>query len=136
MRTTLEIPGSSPGAAGNGAGVDMLELGGWDGVVFQAVIGVIGNGGTYDLRVVGSANANFSGAVNVNGASITQVPNTQANIVVSIDVFRPTNRYLRVVSTPATNNANIAVLATRYRGQGRSPITLPTNSQYVAVAEN
>lgn len=137
---TVEVPGSSPGAGVNGVGVDMQELGGWDGVVFEAALGVVGNGGTVDMRVQHSANANFSGAVNIadadnssNNASITQIPNTVANVVVAIDVFRPTNRYVRAIVTPATNNANVAVTARRYRNQGRTPLTLPNNYQYVSI---
>lgn len=137
---TQEVPGSSPGAGVNGVGVDMQELGGWDGVEFLMPVGVIGNGGTLDMRIVSSANANFSGAVNIadadnasNIAAVTQIPNTQANIVVGIDVFRPVNRYLRAVVTAATNNANVAVIARRYRNQGRTPVALPTNHQYVSV---
>jgi hypothetical protein len=133
MASSVEVVPSSPGAGGNGAGVDMQ---GWDGVAFQCIIGVVGNGGTYDLRVVESANSNFSGAVNVANAEITQVLNTSPNVLVTIDVYRPTNRYLRVVSTPATNNANVAVIAHRYRGTGRTPAGLPTNHQYVAVRAN
>lgn len=129
----LEIGPTSPGAAGNGGGVDMM---GYDRVLFHCLIGVIGNGGTFDLRVVGSANANFSGAVNITNAVITQVPNTTANVVVSIDVVRPTNRYVRVVATPATNNANIAILSERFRGSGVVPAANPTNFQYVVIAEN
>lgn len=132
----VEVGPSSPGAGGNGAGADMQASGGWDGIIFECTIGVIGNGGTFDLRVVESANSNFSGAVNVTNAAIVQVPNTTANVMVSIDVFRPTNRYVRVVATPATNNANISVSSVRYRGTGRSPVALPTNHQYVVVAAN
>lgn len=130
---TVEINPSSPGAGTNGTGVDMQ---GWDRVVFHCAVGVIGNGGTLDLRVVGSANSNFSGAVNITNAAVVQLPNTQPNVVVSIDVYRPTNRYVRVVATPATNNANISVIAVRYRGAGNLPPTQPTNYQYVSVAEN
>lgn len=141
--STMEVPGSSPGAGVNGIGVDMQANGGWDGVEFEMVVGVIGNGGTLDMRVVESANSNFSGAVNITdkdnssvSAAITQIANTVANVVVGIDVFRPTNRYLRAVVTPATNNANVAVIAHRYRNQGRSPIDLPSNGQYVSVRAN
>lgn len=129
----LEIPNSSPGAATNGAGVDMQ---GYDRVRFLCAVGLIGNGGTFDLRVVGGANANFSGAINITNAVITQLANTTTNVVVAIDVVRPTNRYVRVVATPATNNANIAIISERFRGTGTTPPANPTNFQYVTVAEN
>lgn len=134
MLSTVEVNSKDGAAASsNGAGVDMQ---GWDGVIFQAIVGTIGNGGTFDMRVVESANSNFSGAVNITGAALTQVPNTQPNTVYSIDVFRPTNRYVRVNATVGTNNVNYGVIAHRYRHVGRAPLTLPTNSQYVTVAAN
>jgi hypothetical protein len=131
--TTVEINPSSPGAAATGTGVDMQ---GFDRVVFHVAIGVIGNGATIDARVVGSANANFSGAVNIANAAIVQVLNTSPNVAATIDVYRPTNRYVRLVVTPATNNANVSAVAVRYRGTGNLPPTQPTNYQYVAVSEN
>ena len=128
---SVEVQPVSLSGAVNGAGVDMA---GWDGVAFVAQVGVVTGAGTFDLRVVESANANFSGAVNISGASITQV--TTSNTTHTIDVWRPTNRYLRVVATQAVNTVLAAVLAFRYRGQSRLPASTPTNFQYVKVQAN
>lgn len=132
--TDIEVAPKLYTAGGtNGAGVDMQ---GWDGVVFEANIGAMVAGSTFDMRAVGSANSNYSGAVNITGAAITQVPNTQNGIMASIDVWRPTNRYVRTVSTVAVDNVNYGITSRRYRYTGRSPVSLPTNYQYVNVAEN
>lgn len=133
LRTVEVAPSNYAAGATNGTGVDMQ---GWDAVEFIAILGAIGNGGTYDLRVVESANANFSGAINVTNAALIQVPNTQANVVAAIHVYRPTNRYVRVVSTATTNAVNVTVLAERHRGTGRQGAALPTNHQYVVVQAN
>lgn len=131
--TTVEVqPGDYAAGNTNGIGVDMS---GFDGVVFDAIIGGITGAGVYDMRVVESENANFSGAVNIANAAIVQVTNAAPNTIHSIDVFRATNnRYLRVVSSPATNNVEVTVIARRYRAQGRTPYELPTGSTYVEVS--
>ncbi len=120
-------------SAVQGIGVDMQ---GWDSVAFSAQINAQGNGGAFDMRVVGSANANFSGNVNISGAAITQVLNTSGgNVCATVEVHRPTNRYVKAIYTP-TNNANFSAVAIRTRGAGRQPPSLPTNHQYVGVSEN
>ncbi len=127
------IAQTNQASAVQGIGVDMA---GWDTVAFIATINAQGNGGAFDMRLVGSANANFSGNVNISGAAITQVANTSGgNVTVTIEVHRPTNRYVKAIYTP-TNNANFAAVAIRSRGQARQPVTLTTNHQYVAVSEN
>jgi len=132
--STVELPGAERAAAAvNGAGVDMA---GWDGVAFQAALGAFTGAGTFDMRVVESENSNFSGAVNVSGAAIVQQANTGPNVIVTIDVYRPTNRYVRAVGTVAVNNVVYGVTAIRYRAQGRTPVDLPNNSQYVIVRAN
>jgi hypothetical protein len=134
LKRGVEIAGVTASSAANGNGVDML---GWDGVEFDVNIGAMVATATFDLRVVGSANSNFSGAVNITNANIVQTLAADGNNrVVSVAVHRPTNRYLRVVATPATANVTYAVTSYLYRGQGRLPVTVPTNHQFVAVAEN
>lgn len=134
----VEVPPTSPGASTvAGAGVDMrASSGSWDRVVFKAALGVIGNAGNVDMYATESANANFSGEINITGAAITQVLNGVSNVVVALDVVRPTNRYVRCKVVITANNANIAVMSERYRGGGTMPHTLPTNSQYVVAAAN
>ena len=130
--TTVSLaPGNVGAATTQGVPVDMA---GWDRVRFTLLVGAAATG-AYDLRAVHSANANMSGNVNVTGGAITQIANINAvpNTVYEIDIARPTNRYVTVLSTTAAA-ANVTVLATRYRGSGVLPATLPTNHQYVAVS--
>jgi len=126
------IPQLNQASAVQGIGVDMQ---GWDTVAFVAAVAAQGNGGALDIRVVGSANANFSGNVNITGAAIVQAPNTDgANLTYVVEVVRPLNRYVKAIYTP-TNNANFAAVSVRSRGQGRGPAALATNTQYVGVNE-
>lgn len=133
------IPGTNISAAAQGIGVDMK---GWDTVTFVAQIAAMTGSATFDMRVVGSANSNFNNGTNTNGTDITnaaivQVPAAAGvNIACAITVVRPTNRYVKVIATPATNNVNFAVMSILSRGQSRLPFSLPANYQLVAVAEN
>ena len=123
-----EIPPQSGSSNVSGGGADMQ---GWDGVRFVASIGVITGAGTFDGYVTHSANSNFSGEVNVSGqylgattnAVLTQVTNTNQNTVSIIDIFRPTNRYVRFKAVPAVNTVAFAVNSLRYRRNGLLPPT-------------
>ena len=126
------IPQLNQASAVQGIGVDMK---GWDAVAFAYCVAAQGNGGALDIRVVGSANSNFSGNVNISGAAIVQSPNTDgANLTYVIEVYRPLNRYVKSIVTP-TNNANFAAISIRTRGQARQPVAVATNTQYVGVNE-
>lgn len=130
--TTQEIPPQNASSVQSGAGVNMV---GWDGVRFTVNLGQFIGSAVCDARVVGSANANFSGQVNVTNAAITQAVAANANNVWTIDVLRPTNLYLRCLVTPAANNVLISVTADRYKRGGVLP---PTQAaiQSVKVVEN
>jgi hypothetical protein len=130
--TTQEIPPQNATTAQTGTGVNMQ---GWDGVRFTINLGVLTGSVVVDARVVESANANFSGAVNVANAAVTQIANTSPNNVAIIDVYRPTNQYVRCVVTPAVNGAFVSVQADRYKRGGVLP---PTQAaiQHVKVVAN
>jgi hypothetical protein len=101
----LDIAPISSSANVNGTVMDMQ---GWDGIQYAFQLGTMASGATYDARIVSSANANMSGATNVTNAALTQVAVTgNANIYI-IDVWRPTDRYLRSATQPATANSQFA----------------------------
>lgn len=127
------IPALNNTATVQGIGVDMK---GWDTVAFVAAIAAQGTGGTFDMRVVGSINANFSGNVNISGALLTQVlAATSVNATYVVEVHRPTNRYVKAIIVTG-NNANFSVISVRSRGQSRLPVSVEGNNQYVGVSEN
>lgn len=128
---TLEAFNASSAANVNGAGVNMS---GWDGCEFTIALGLFTGAATFDARIVESANANFSGAVNVTGAALAQVNSANPNNVAIIDVYRPTNLYLRFAGVPGTNNVGFSVLARRYRGSGILPVTQSAIQQVKVVA--
>lgn len=133
--STLVAQDITPQSASANVNGTVMDMQGWDGCQFAFSIGTMASGATYDARIVSSANANMSGATNIANAALTQVPVTgNANIYI-IDVYRPTDRYLRSATQPATAAVLSASIATRYRRNGTLP---PTQSavQVVKVALN
>lgn len=101
----------------NGVGIDTS---GYDGVLFLLTLGV--TDGTVDMKIQRDDNSSFSSAVDITGAAVVQVGATGDNLVYAIDVYRPSERYLRsVLTTGAGAVADVAgVLAIAYRGTGTS----------------
>ena len=65
----------------NGAVTDMQ---GWDGILYIFNIGAMASGGTFDARIMSSANSNFSGNSNIANAAVTQVTNAgNTNVVMT-----------------------------------------------------
>ena len=129
MALQQELPSQALGAstAFNGDGSDMQ---GWDGIIFILNLGV--TDGTVDMKAQGDDNSAFSSATDITGAAITQVSATGDNKLYVLDVYRPTERYIRaVVTTGAGAVAEEAgVVSIRYRRTGRQPVT-----QHADVAE-
>ena len=122
---------SITGGAVNGAGVDMQ---GWDGVMFIFDLDAVTGSGTLDARVVRDDNSGFNSATNITNAALTQM--TNANTSGIIDVFRPSERYVRAVITQAANTVIAGVTAIRYNRNGK--VLPPTQSaaEVVKVVEN
>lgn len=128
----LDIAPISSSANVNGVAMDMQ---GWDGIQYVFQLGTMASGATYDARIVSSANANMSGATNITNAALTQVAvGGNANIYI-IDVWRPSDRYVRSATQPAVAAVLHTSIATRYRRNGVLP---PTQGaiQQIKVAVN
>lgn len=114
-----------------------IDTAGWDGIEYKFNVGTMANGATFDARVVSSANSNMAGNTNITNAAITQLANTSNANMVIIDVWRPTNRYVRSAVQPATANSTFGCVATLYRRTGVTPVTQNTNTrEVVKVAVN
>lgn len=117
---SIDVPSQIASAGVNGTVIDMD---GWDGCMYVFNLGAMTSGATFDARVMSSANANFSGNANVTSAALVQVTTATPNNVFVIDIFRPSQRYLKTVTTPATANTQFASLAIRYKRNGILPPT-------------
>jgi hypothetical protein len=129
---TLDIAAQTASANVNGTAMDMS---GWDGCLYIFNIGAMAASATFDARIVQSANSNMSGATNITNAAITQLASTSNTNSVHIDVWRPTNRYIRSATIPATANTTFSSMAVRYRASGILPVT-QTAVQLVKVQVN
>ena len=129
---SMDVNAQIASANVNGVAVDMQ---GWSGCLFVFNVGAMVNGATFDARVVSSANANMSGATNITNAALTQVANGSNINTFMIDVWRPTDRYLRTATMPATANVTYSSVAIRYGRTGALPPT-QTAGQIVRVQSN
>lgn len=130
----LDISSQIASANVNGLTIDTS---GWDGIEYKFNIGTMANGATFDARIVSSANSNMSGNTNLTNAAITQLTNASNANMVIIDVWRPTNRYVRSATMPATANTTFGCVATLYRRTGTRPVTQNANTaQVVKVLVN
>lgn|SRR5574338_723965 len=116
----------------SGVGVDMQ---GWDGVLFVLNLGTID--AAVDMAAYRDDNSSFTSATLITGAAVTQVPATGDGQIVGVDVYRPSERYVRARITVGngTTGAQLSVTSIRYRATGRLPIT-QTLDELVKVAEN
>lgn len=126
----------------NGVTIDLGQnstRGGWLGARFVISVGVLGTNGTMDAKVVQSNTSAFTiNALCVDvdtntNAALTQVVNS--NTVQIIDVYRPKNRYLRLVATGHANGSLGGVTCDLYRTNGTLPPT-QLAEQYVKVRES
>lgn len=130
--TTLHLSGRSTSSVANGTAIDMQ---GWDSVQFIVSLGTFGVNSTFDGLVQTAPDSGFNTVTNVASSNLTQIPAANANCVAIVEVYRPTQRYVRFQATPATNAVVWTVIANQFRRQGILP---PTQSaqQVVRVAQN
>jgi len=112
-----------------------VDMRGFNGVVFLMPVGALD--GVLDLKVMSSTTSGGT-LTTITGAAITQMTAGEDNNMVAIDVYRPTNRYLKVISTATgTTGANFGVIAMQYDAVGLTPVTQPASvDEIVSVVEN
>lgn len=123
------------GAGENGVGVDMLAGNdSFDGVLFVASIGA--GAFTKDFKAQSDTVSNFATAADIANTPITQLAAGSVNKIAVIDVFRPTNRFVRSVFAGGGAVVHSAI-SIRYRATGRLPVTQDTDTvQVVKLAQN
>ena len=99
----------------------IIDMSGYDGVVFIAGLGTTIEAGTVDVYVEQNPANSASGMARLAGQTAHTV--TAANALLTqacviVDVYRPQERYLQCNITPATQNAVIlGITAIRYNGR-------------------
>ncbi len=127
----LDVAAQIASAGVNGSAIDMS---GWSGCLYLFNLGAMASGATFDARVVSSANSNMSGNANITNAALVQVANTANTNLWVLDVWRPTDRYIKLITTPATANTTYSVTTVRYGRTGTNPPT--QTATVVKVASN
>lgn len=111
----------------NGTSVDMA---GWDGVLFVALIGALTATQVTRLKAQQSDdNGSADAFADLASSATPAMADGDSNEVVLLDVFRPSERYVRPVVVRGTANAVIdGVFAIQYRGR-----TLPVTQDSSTV---
>lgn len=124
--TVVKTTQASAGTAVNSDSVDMT---GYDGVVFVGALATVNAANSINLAQ-SSDDVTF-----VDLAGTAQVPGTDADLV-AIDLFRPTDRYVRAeVDRGGANTVTETMYAIQYKGR-KAPVTsIATQETHVSPAE-
>lgn len=99
----------------------ILDMSGFEGVVFVAAFGAISSNAVTSIKAQQGMAADMSDAADLAGTSIS-IPDSASNKLAVLDVYRPRERYVRLVISRGTANAAIdGVVAIQY-GRKEGPI--------------
>lgn len=110
---------------------DSVDMAGFDGVLFIALLGTLT--ATQVTKLTAQHSADDSTFAAITGGSTDAMADADSNKLLFVDVYRPQNRYVRAVVDRGTANAVIdGVLAIRYCGD-KAPFSHGDISQSVLV---
>jgi hypothetical protein len=99
----------------------IIDMAGYDGVLFVVALGTLIEGGTLDAFVEQNTINSASGMARLattTAYTVTAADALKTQSCILVDVFRPQERYLQCNITPAVSNAVVlGVTAIRYRGR-------------------
>lgn len=108
----------------------IIDMQGFDGVIFVAQLGTVTSGGVATLGVQSNTANSTSGMATLTApvaTAYTDVGGANSNGVIIADCYRPQKRYLRPQLTRATANIVINnIYAIQYTAR-TEPVTQPTN---------
>lgn len=108
----------------------IIDMEGYDGVLFVAGLGTLIENGTLDVFVEQNTANSTSGMARLattTAYTVTAADALKTQSCVLVDVFRPQERYIQCNITPATQNAVIlGIVAIKYRGRVK-PATQPAS---------
>ncbi len=103
----------------------ILDMSGFDAACFDVLLGTVTDTCVLTVTVMENTASSTSGATAVTGAAVSFTASTNTITQISIDVIRPTKRYVYVNVTRTTANAVIdGITATQYRSRA-VPTTQP-----------
>lgn len=116
-----------------------LDMAGYDGVLMVVKLAAVAAGGTNSIKAQQGAASNLSDAADLEGTKI-DIADDDDNQIFVIDLFKPTERYVRLYVDKDTANACAeSALYIQYAGRSQ-PVTLNvtdlvTGEAHVAPAE-
>lgn len=94
-----------------------VDMAGYEGVMFVVAFGAIVAGAATSIKGQSGAASDGSDAADLAGTNIT-VADTEDNTVSVLDIYQPTDRYVRPVVLRATQNATVdSIVAVLYNGK-------------------
>lgn len=84
-----------------------LDMSGYEGVLMIAYMGAITSGAVTNVHAEQGAESDLSDAADLAGTGITVAADDDEQIFI-IDLYRPTDRYVRLVCDRGTQNAVVA----------------------------
>jgi len=125
----------SQAAAQTNRDSDIIDMQGYDGVMFLASFGVLIENGTLELVVDQNTANSTSGMAELTGTVTHTCGASDSESMLAIDVYKPRKRYLRCGIEIGTQNAEIdSVIAIQYGAHNR-PITQSTDANGVLGSE-
>lgn len=120
----------SDGAAGTTAITGAtLDMQGYDGVIFIITFGAIVSGAVTSIKAQQGEASNMSDAADLLGSGQT-IADTDDNKTFFIDLYKPSDRYVRALVSRATQNATVQhITAIQYKG---SKLPVPAHGTDVA----
>lgn len=116
----------------------ILDMAGYDGVLFLAGLGTLIENGTLDVYVEQNTANSTSGMARIGAQSLHTVTAADALLTqasIAVDVYRPQERYVQANITPATQNAVIlGIVAIRYKGRAKPELNTGLLKQTVLAA--
>lgn len=102
---------------------NVLDMQGFDGVLFIAEFGTITDG-TPSLKAQDGSTSNLTDASDLAGTAVTTAGSADGGKAVTLDVFRPLKRYIRpqVVRGGATGAVVDSVLAIQYSARSKPTV--------------
>ena len=126
---------NAAGAAQTELLTDVLDMSGWDGVVFIALLGDITVSSVLTLTVYSNSSNSASGGTSESATAAYTATATDAdNKLLVAEVVRPTARYVYGSLTRTAANAVVdGIIAIQFRGT-KSPITQGSTVLASAIA--
>ena len=105
----------------------ILDMSGYEGVLVVVRMGTITANAVTSIKMQQDTAATMSGAADLTGTAQT-IADTDDDKIFYIDLFRPTERYVRLYVDRGTQNAVVASAIYIQYGPKATPITQPTGT--------